>query len=99
MKYLIGFLFIFSVHAHEIDNSSTTYVNDNKGQALAIAKSQHHFYLGTHDPQWSVGFGSVDDQHAISFSAGKKFDRVFISGSIGIESNEIGIGIGIGGKF
>ena len=76
-----------------------TNITENKGVALAIAKSQHNFDWSTEKWQGSLGTGSYDGQDAISIGVGKRFSNVLLNGSIGRESDKYGYGFGINMRF
>jgi len=74
-------------------------VTPKNGIALSIATSQHHFDFGTHSWQGSIGVGSFDNEHAISFGAAKRLNRVLINVSVGLENGKLGYGAGINRRF
>lgn len=76
-----------------------TITDTTEGVSLGIATAQHHFDLGTHKWQWSAGYGYFDGNDAVSFSIGKRVDRVLINGSIGREGGKTGYGVGLNGRF
>ena len=101
-KIILLFLLSFNVVAHDFHHETTGTVINNmsaEGVALSLAASQHHFDFGTQSWQGSVGAGHFKDDTAFSFGVGKRFDRVLINGSVGVEDNELGLGAGINWRF
>lgn len=107
MKVLILFLALtgtaFAGGDREYTYNNTTIVTHNStgihGVALAIASAQHNFDFGTHSWQGSVGTGFYNGNSAVSFALGKRFNKVIISGSLGIEEGNLGGGIGVTWRF
>ncbi len=98
MKYLI-FLISFNVFASGSHHTATTLTGQGEGVALSIAASQHHFDFGTHSWQGSIGAGSYDGDSAISFGVAKRLDRVLINGSLGMNGDKSGYGVGVNWRF
>lgn len=78
--------------------SQSNYL-DIKGIALSIATSQHHFDFGTHTLQGSLSTGFYDDKEAVSFALAKRFDRILLNASFGVEQGKSGLGIGLNWRF
>lgn len=103
MTHHIGSLLLLSfitsnAFAHD-HHDHTTLTGQSEGVALSLAASQHHFDFGTHSWQGSVGMGSYDNDSAISFGLAKRFDRVLINGSVGVNGDKSGYGMGVNWRF
>jgi len=106
--FLLGFLaiLVFSTayakdphHEHNVTTYQEVITNPiHNGTALALA-SNHNFYWGTNDYQWSVGAGFYEGNEGLSFGIGKRIDRVLFTSSIGIENGSTGARIGLSGQF
>lgn len=104
MKYILLFLISFSAYAgneHHNDTvyNQTTIKEMNSGTALGIANAQHQFDMSTHSLQGSVAMGHYDGADALSFALGKRFDKILLNGSVGLEDGKVGYGVGLNFRF
>ena len=92
-----GATFITEVTENTFVTNTTT--EQAAGVALAIAASQHNFYLETNDWQASIGLGSYDNQGAASFGIAKRLKGVLVNGSVGRSNGATGYGLGASLRF
>ena len=89
-------------HAPTITNNYTTINNyDTKGTALAIATSQIQFDSTTYQTQVGIGAGSFDGDTALSIGAAKRLCEKcpLVNGTIGMDGNKTGGGVGATWRF
>ena len=69
--------------------------------AMSVATSQHHFDMGTHDWQGSVGAGFYQDENAVSFGVGKRFEKIdaLFNASYGQVNDHSVLGVGATFRF
>ena len=69
--------------------------------AMSVAVSQHQFDMGTHDWQGSVGAGFYQDENAVSFGVGKRFEKIdaLFNASYGQVNDHSVIGAGVTFRF
>ncbi len=102
MKYLAIILLVFAGasqaserHEHHVTNNYTT--NTTSGTALGLAAANCNFDWATMRTQACVSGGYFDNQSAGNIGVGKRFtkDGPLFNGTLGVENDEIGVGVGI----
>jgi len=93
-------IFASGSHHEYVVNNTTTIKKDIKS-AMAMATSNLHLDSRYIPLQGSIAVGSMNGSNAISFAIGKRFnkDSGLLSGSLGYEDGNIGIGSGYSFKF
>lgn len=69
--------------------------------AMSVAVAQHHFDMGTFDWQGSVGAGFYQDDNAVSFAVGKRFEKIdaLFNASFGQVNDHSALGVGATFRF
>jgi len=93
-----------SVTNNNYPTTVTSGVSDeviNELFAMSVATSQHHFDMGTHDWQGSVGAGFYQDENAVSFGVGKRFEQIdaLFNASYGQVNDHSVLGAGVTFRF
>lgn len=87
-------------HGEHVVNNTTTIKKDIKS-AMALAIGNNHLDPRYIPLQGSVAVGSMNGSNAISFAAGKRLCKTcgLVSGSVGWERDNVGVGAGYSFKF